>query len=311
MRKTAALSVILICSVTAAFAQLPRLLVAGGNKVFVLEPDKTVSWVYQANAGGLYDAWPLESGHVLFSTRCGVHEVTPQKKIVWEYVLEKKRGVEIDACQPLENGNVLMIDSGNNRLVEVNKDNDIVVEVLLPSTSEKIHWRYRLGRKNRRGNYLVAMLPDKIIEVDAAGKLHREIDLKRYGKPQGQGMLHSFEVLELDDGNLLVSTGFDGRWLEIDADGNAVWEFSKQTHPDIEICFAGGAQQLENGHFILCNADYHTTDPEQQKVQLLEVTPDHKIVNRVLFDELAPLIQLNKEKGKNMDYIHLIGAKPF
>jgi hypothetical protein len=311
MKKIIAFTIILFFALTTAFAQIPRMLIAAGNKVFVLEPDKTVSWIYKAKEGGLYDAWPLETGNVLFSTRCGVYEVTPQKKIVWEYIVENNSSNEIESCQPISNGNVLIVDAGNNRLIELNQAKEVVVEIPLPSKSENVHWRYRLGRKNKRGNYLIAMLPDKIIEVDKRGKLHREIDLKRYGETQGQGMLHSFDVLELDDGNLLVSTGFDGRWLEIDAEGNLVWEFSKNTHPDIEICFAGGAEQLENGNFILCNADYHTTDPKQQKVQLLELTPDNKIVNRILFDDLAQFIELNKEKNKKMNYIHLIGAKTF
>ncbi|MCP4313397.1 MAG: hypothetical protein GY790_19235 [Bacteroidetes bacterium] len=311
MKKILVSTGILAIAMATAFSQLPRTLIAAGNKVFVLEQDKTVSWIYQSSDGGLYDAWPLESGNVLFSTKYGVYEVSPQKEIVWEYTVEKNGLNEIEACQPLDNGKVLIVDAGNNRLIELNQAKEVVAEIPLPSKAENIHWRYRLGRKTKRGNYLVAMLPDKIIEVDKSGKIRREIDLKEYGELQGQGMLHSFEVLELDDGNLLLSTGFDGRWLEINAEGSLIWEFSKNTNPDIEICFAGGAQQLENGNFILCNADYHTTDPQKQKVQLLELTPDNKIVNTVLFDDLAQSIPLNKEKIKTMNYLHLIGAKTF
>jgi hypothetical protein len=258
-----------------ALAQMPRMLVAAGDKVFTLEPDKSVSWVLDGQRL-LFDAWPLANGNVLFSSKFAVYEVNPEKQVVWQYDVEPDSSNEIDACQPLDNGNVLIMDSGSNRLIEVNRAKEIQVEIQLPSKEENPHRRYRIARKTSSGKYHIAMLPDRVLEYAADGKLLRELDLKTLGAAQGE--LHSFEILDLPNGNLLISTGFDGRWLEVTPENRVVWEVSKKTMPDLKVGFAAGAIRLPSGNTILCNGDWHTKDPEVQKMQLLETTQDHEVV---------------------------------
>lgn len=268
-----------------AGAEMPRMLLAAGDKVFVMEPSKSVSWTFGGKGAGVYDAWPMANGNVLFSSKFSVCEVTPEKQIVWEYQVEPNAETsEIDSCQPLENGNILIMDSGHNRLIEVNRAKEIKVEIPLPSKVEGPHGRYRIGRKSSRGTYLIGMLQDRVQEYAADGKLLRDIDLKTLGTPQGA--FYVFEIVELKNGNLILSTGFDGRWLEVTPDNKIVWEVSKKTMPGLNICFAGGAVRLPNGHTILCNGDWHATHADHQEVQLLEVTSDYRVAWSVLHSDL-------------------------
>jgi hypothetical protein len=106
---------LLSLSIKSGYSQIPCVVIAGGQQIFVLEPDKTVSWFF-GGYEGVYDVWPMLAGNFLFSHRYGVCEVNKDKKIAWEYSVERNPLNEINPCQPLDNGNILILDSRNTIL---------------------------------------------------------------------------------------------------------------------------------------------------------------------------------------------------
>lgn len=287
------------------YSQIPRMVIAGGQQIFVIEPDKSVSWVF-GGYDGVYDVWPLSNGNFLFSHKYGVCEVNPGKKIVWEYSLEHNALNEINSCQPLDNGNILILDSGNNRLIEVNRKKDIMVEIKLPSTAKSPHDRYRIGRKIKK-SYYVSMLPDKVLKFDRNGKQTCEINMNVFGKQNEP--FYAFETLPLKGGNLLFSTGYDGRFLEVTPDSKVVWEVSEKTMPWLKIQFSGGAVRLSNGNTILCNADWHIKDHEAQEYQLLEITKDYKLGWAIKYSDLSGLVEPYLEKKTGMNEFRVTQVK--
>ena len=78
----------------------------------------------------VHDIQMLPNGNVLFqSTADTVVEMSPDKKVVWKYVAKPKSGykgpVEVHACQRLDEGLTLVAESGNLRLVEVDRGGQI------------------------------------------------------------------------------------------------------------------------------------------------------------------------------------------
>ena len=88
-----------------------------------------------------------------------VIEVTPDKKIVWRYEAKPKTGysggIEIHAVQRLDNGLTAVAESGNCRIVEVDRDGKIVHEIPLKVKKPNAHRDTRMVRHLDNDHYLV------------------------------------------------------------------------------------------------------------------------------------------------------------
>ena len=98
-----------------------------GGKVCVVSADGKVEWEYAC--GHPQDCWRLPNGNYLFCHAGGALELTPDKKIVWEYKAPEK--TEVHACQPLPDGRVLVIECGTSRMVEVDRAGKVAREIKL------------------------------------------------------------------------------------------------------------------------------------------------------------------------------------
>jgi len=106
------------------------------NCVIEVNPAKEIVWEYGSGAANETLYFPsidqrLENGNTLIGDNAGMLnnssaraiEVTPDKKIAWEYD-EGLAGVY--TLQRLESGNTLICDQFNNRIIEVNPAKEIV-----------------------------------------------------------------------------------------------------------------------------------------------------------------------------------------
>jgi hypothetical protein len=233
--------------------------------VFVVAADGRVEWEHAAP--GCDDVTVLPDGHLLFTTRTGVLEVTPAKEIVFQY----KSSSEIYACQRLPNGHTFVGECTGGRLLEVNPAGRIVHEVrLLPADAPGDHMYMRNARQLANGNYLVTHYGlDVVREVDRLGRVVREIPAR--GGP------HS--AVRLANGNTLIACGDrpgGPRVFEVNPDGKTVWEFTQADVPDVHLAFLGGLHRLPNGNTVLSNWLGHGQFGKGP--HLLEVTPDKRVV---------------------------------
>jgi len=212
----------------------------------------------------------LANGNILFSHLKGVKEITvSDKKVVWEYKTEGRN--EIHACQPLENGVVMVAESGTMRIVEVNRDMEIITEIKLQTKIKNPHARMRKARKTKHGTYIVGQYAEAVMrEYDGDGKIIREYKQK-----------NAFGASPLPNGNLLLSTGDAHTVKEIDKDDNVVWQIEENELPGNPLRFIAGLQRLSNGNTLVCNWGGHGHVGKQP--QVFEVTPDKKVVGE-LFD---------------------------
>jgi outer membrane protein assembly factor BamB len=191
----------------------------------------------------------------------------------WEYKIGPLHDLHV-----LPNGNVLFQTSWT-RIVEVE-----------PKTN-KVVWEYDSGKQNGNagksvevhafqrldnGRTIIAESGvSRIIEVDAEGKIHKEIKL-RVKQPSAH---HDTRLVrKLANGNYLVCHEQEGIVREYNDRGETAWEyqvplFDKQPKGGHGVeafgnqCFS--ALRLENGNTLISTGNGHS---------VIEVTPEKKIV---------------------------------
>src|SRR5262245_52919058 len=134
----------LLLSVLAAAFTLPalaadppkyRVLAQDKGHVAIVGADGKVEWEVECKYNS-HDIHLLPNGNLLLHTGpASVVEMTPKKEVVWEYEAKttpaNKGRVEVHAFQRLDDGTTMIAESGNRRIVEVDRDGKVVREVPL------------------------------------------------------------------------------------------------------------------------------------------------------------------------------------
>ena len=212
--------------------------------------------------------------------------VNGRGEVEWEHRVD-----DIHDLHYLPNGHVLF-QTDMRHLLEVNTKNNETV------------WEYDAGRMNGNAGKRVEVhafqrLPDgltmiaesgvgRIIEVDAEGKIHKQIKLK---VAKNDAHRDTRLVRKLSNGHYLVAHEGEGAVREYDGDGNVVWDFpvpmfGKQPRgghgPEAFGNAVFSAVRLPNGNTLVATGNGHS---------VLEVTPDKRIVWELHQDDL-PKIRL-------------------
>jgi hypothetical protein len=284
------LSLALVALAPALFAADPpahpgyRVLAQDKGKVAIVGRDGKVEWEVECRHGS-HDVHLLPNGNLLLHTGATVvTEMTPKKEVVWKYEAKPKEGykgrVEVHAFQRLADGNTMVAESGNRRIVEVNKDGKIVVEIALKVDKPNPHTDTRMVRKLDTGNYLVCHEADGAVrEYDAKGKVVWEYKLDLGGRaaapghgPEGHGT-SVYGAIRLENGNTLIAGGNNNRVLEVNKDGKIVWSIDQKELPGITLAWVTTLHALPNGNVIVGNCHAGPDNP-----QLFEVTREKKVV---------------------------------
>jgi hypothetical protein len=230
------------------------------------------SYTHTAPKGEISDAVMLSNGNILFAHQFGITEITKDKMVVWNY--DAPEGTEIHTAQPIGNDKVLFLQNGDPaKLLVVNKKTGAVVkELLIPvGNPSKIHGHFRHARLTKEGTILVAHLDmGKLCEYDSNGKQLMNIDVP--GIWSGE---------ELANGNILITSSKVIR--EINRKLETIWEYPLTEAKDYSITSPQVSVRLKNGNTLVNNwfNQWNGTgqvDMKNQPVQLIEVTPDKKIV---------------------------------
>jgi hypothetical protein len=238
---------------------------AAGTETYILDDDGKVVWRYPQ---GTRDGWVLLNGNILLAVTKNKEypggaavEVTRDGKVVFEF---KGTQSEVNTVQAVGD-NILLTEAGDKpRLLEVNRQGKIVVEVPLQAQTKDHHLQTRMSRKLGNGNYLVPQLLDKVVrEYTPAGKIVWEVKTPNW----------PFTAIRLDNGHTLIDCTLGNLVTEVDKDGKTVWQLSNDDLPEKWINDACGGQRLPNGNTVV--TAHHAKENE---VKLMEVTPEKKVV---------------------------------
>ena len=236
--------------------------------------DGKIAWSYTHNAlkGEISDAVMLSNGNILFAHQFGITEITPDKKVVWNY--DAPEGTETHTAQPIGNDKVLFLQNGDPaKLIVMNiRTNTVLKELTLPTGNpSKIHGHFRHARLTKAGTILVAHLDmGKLCEYDSNGKQLMNIDVPGIWSAE-----------ELANGNILITSSKVVR--EMNRKLETVWEFPLSEATGYLLNSPQTSVRLKNGNTLVNNwfnqwNGNGQVEMDNQPVQMVEVTPSKQIV---------------------------------
>ena len=121
----------------------------------------------------------------------------------------------------------------------------------------------------KEGTYLIAHLDlGVVVEYDKEWK-----EIWRADAPS------AWAAVRLKNGNTLISGNQHGYVREVDPKGVIVWEINKDDLPGYPLYTVQEVDRLPNGNTVICNWGGSIQKSDWDKVvQLIEVTPDKKVV---------------------------------
>ncbi|MDA0349213.1 MAG: hypothetical protein O3C43_16940 [Verrucomicrobia bacterium] len=243
-----------------------------GRTTAIFNEDSEVVW---STSGNSRDGMVLENGNVLLSIGNEAKEfLKDTQEVVWSYKLDS-RNKELGTVNRLPTGNTLVVERGIlPRLLEVDEDGAIVVEVPLQPETDNNHMQTRMARKLPNGNYLVPhLLAFKVKEYSPTGKIVRviETDLPELGGREAENW--PFTAILLPNGNTLVNLTHGNKSVEFAPDGSVAWNCDND---DAGGRFSDpcGGQRLPNGNTVI--GSYGQKDAE--KVKIFEVNEGKEVV---------------------------------
>jgi hypothetical protein len=248
----------------------------GLDYVGIIDSTGNIAWKHdevEAGNGQKNDCWLLPNGNVVYSYQWGIRIVSVRtNKVIWDRPTPKRNNQtgEVHSCQPLEGG------SSKFLVGECFQDTAFIVEV---DTSKKewrriplknqgggTHGKWRQIRKTTQNTYLVSSYDlHHSFEYDSTGKLLHDF-------PAG-----GYVATRLENGNTLIGTGDDCRFVEYDQNNTKIWEInnSNSSVSGLGIGFASEMQRLSNGNTIITNWGGHGSG---FGASVVEIKPDRSVV---------------------------------
>ncbi len=293
----AALVLVLAGAPLSARAEGHRLLLQGDGKLAIVGGDGAVEW--HMPWGGIHDVHVLAGGRIMVQQGpAKVVEIDPEtKQVVWSYDSAAQNGnagrrVEVHAFQPLADGRLMIAESGAGRIIEIDRDDTLLREILLKRDRPDAHHDTRLVRKLASGNYLVCHEGDGAVrEYDGRnGEVVWEYAVPLFGRERADGHgpeafgNQCFAAVRLESGNTLITTGNGHSVLEVTPEREIVWKLQQHDLPGITLAWVTTIDVLPSGHYVIGNCHAGPENP-----QIIEIEPRSKRVvwqfNR--FDEFG------------------------
>ncbi|WP_136060017.1 hypothetical protein [Pontiella sulfatireligans] len=194
------------------------------------------------------DLHQLDNGNILFAfntpgkkatdVECGVREISPDGKTVWEYKIDDAR--YIISCDRMKNGNTLIGASCKAALLIVNPAGKIVRTIPLRGKDKK--HASTIVRELSTGNLLVAEEREGVVtEYTLDGQMVWEF----------QPPFNPFCVERLANGNTLVS-GKDGL-VEVTPAKEIIWQFTREEAAEIGPRWFASFRVRKNGNIVIMN----------------------------------------------------------
>lgn len=262
-----------------------EVLMQGNGKLAITDAKGNVTW--EVPWGGIHDMHVLPSGNIMVQQNMQkVVEIDRKtKQVIWTYNAAEQNGnagknIEVHAFQPLENGNIMIAESGVGRIIEVDRQGNLKKQIQLKINNPHPHTDTRLARKLDNGHYLACHEGDGTVrEYDRNGNVVWDYEVPMFGKEakNGHGLEafgnKCFSAVRLPSGNTLIGTGNGHSVIEVTPDKKIVWQLHQDDLPGIRLAWVTTIEILENGNYVIGNCHAGPDNP-----LLIEVEPKTKKV---------------------------------
>jgi hypothetical protein len=243
---------------------------AHDRNIYIVRGGKVV-WSYSdtSGKGEISDAVMLSNGNILFAHQFGVTEITPEKKVIWNY--EPPAGHEVHTAVPIGKDRVLYIENGGQAVARVVNIVTGVTEkeIKLPTKQAGAHGQFRHARLTPQGTLVVGHMDlNRFSEYDSEGN-------ELWSFP-GSGV---WGVTPLVSGNLLLTDKVGVR--EVTRHGDTLWSWTPADTPEAKFASLQEAWRLPNGNTVINNWINNWDVPLEKmigSVQAIELTPDKHVV---------------------------------
>ena len=157
-----------------------------------------------------------------------LYEIDSNCNIIWNYTT----GFHFSDAERLSNGNTLIAESGNNRIIEIDGSGTII-------------WSYSTGldhpidvERLTNGNTLITDWNNRVIEVDSSGTI-----IWSYST----GLNQPFDAERLNNDNTLIADWVNDRVIEVDSSGTIIWSYSEG------LSYPCDVERLSNGNTLISN----------------------------------------------------------
>jgi hypothetical protein len=285
-----------------------------------------VAWTYQiptkdetnGKLAEYSDVHRLSNGDIVFAYKTGWRKIDATGKTLHDYKCPKITGpdgadvldhrgqpawTECHSAQPIGHDRVLFMQNGMPaklflyNLKTGQMEMERVMKTREPVDARSIHGQFRNVRMTKAGTFLIPhMNLNKVVEYDR--------DWNEIWSCEAPNVWHA---ARLHNGNTLISGNQHAFVREIDPQGKVVWEVKQGDLPGIRLNGIHQAVRLANGNTVICNWTTRVNRLDWHKiVQLIEVTPDKKVVwavNAWTDPDLGPAscIQILGEPGAAED----------
>ncbi|MDR0743020.1 MAG: hypothetical protein LBF05_01500 [Tannerella sp.] len=248
-----------------------KLAIAGSGWQEIAIIDKAsgnIEWKYQLEKEDeCNDVEVTPEGHVLFAYSKGARLINRNHEIIWDY--KAKDNEEIHTATRLKEGGYMLAVCGEPaRIVELDENGKEAKEIPFRTIIFDTHKQFRQVAKTDDGLYLIPLIEKrKILQISPEGRNKGSVYV-------GYDL---FSVKPLENKNMLVSCGRDGKLIEIDpakqhADSTIVTNRIKGA----SLLYVGEIFLYKNGNKLIANSNMYSDDKSQPL--LLEIDPDNEVI---------------------------------
>ncbi|MFW9877316.1 MAG: aryl-sulfate sulfotransferase, partial [Candidatus Thorarchaeota archaeon] len=238
-----------------------------GDTLWSYEPDGKITWDVERLANGNYlfsicDDYNIDPMVPLVNS---IIEMTPDYEVLWNYTIygPLTSQHEIHDVDKLPNGNYLIADMSQDRVIEVNSTYDIVWEWRCIDHLEDIpdpipfDWVH-LNDVDRlpNGNTLMTLRNyDSVIEVNPIGEIvwqYGDLIYNVSDLPSDHTILwgpHNAD--RLSNGHTMIADSRNDRIVEVDMLGKVIWELNKS---HVNLWWPRDCDKLPNGNILIADS---------------------------------------------------------
>jgi hypothetical protein len=209
------------------------------NRVLLVMPNGQIFWQYGqagvAGSGANQLDTPVcavmlpDSRDVLITDQGNQRVIQVDRKtnqIVWQYGTTDVAGSDDNelndpnSAELLGNGNILIADEANNRVIEVNRDNQIVWSYGTPEDTATLNGAAFASRLKNGNTLITDSGNNRVVEVAADGTVvWSYVTNARDGSVEAP---NPTRAVRLQNGNTLISDQFNHQVISVDSGGNIV-----------------------------------------------------------------------------------------
>jgi len=253
--------------------QTGKVFVSGCNWLQVALVDmqtKQIEWSCELQKGEDCENVSLtKNGNLLIAYGRGAKLINANREVIWDYTVEA--GSELFSATQLPDGGFLLAYSGSPaKIVELDKKGRPGKTISFDTEVTHHHAQLRQVVKSKKGTYLIPVMgKGEVVELDKRGK-----EIFRF-KVEG----NPFSVLEMKNGNLLVSCGDAHSLIEVERHtGKQIRKTGQNDIDGIKLNFVAQVVELENSNKLICNWNGHAKGKDAEQPTLIEIDKNNQLV---------------------------------